>query len=102
MPSPAFAPYRDVRLGPSDIVLERKASGEIYVRSPHALGNYPARMTDPLDHWAAHASYRTLLAEKTSSGWRNVTYAEAQFFARRIGQALIDRGLSVERPVVIL
>ena len=31
-----------------------------------------------------------------------MTYAEAQFFARRIGQAVLNRGLSVERPVVIL
>jgi feruloyl-CoA synthase len=59
-------------------------------------------MTDCLDHWAAHASYRTFLAEKTHSGWRNLTYAEAQFFGRRIGQALLECGLSAERPLVIL
>jgi feruloyl-CoA synthase len=60
-------------------------------------------MTELLDHWARHASYRTFLAQREPKfGWRNVTYAEAQFFSRRIGQAILNRGLSVERPVVIL
>ena len=103
MTAPASTPYRDVRLGPSDIVIDRKSSGSIYVRSPHTLGEYPERMTDPLDYWAHHASYRTFLAQRESRrGWRNVTYAETQFFARRVGQALLNRGLSAERPVVIL
>ena len=73
------------------------------MRSPHVLGPYPDTMTQLLDHWAHHASYRTFLAQREPKwGWRNVTYAEAQFFARRIGQAIFNRGLSVERPVVVL
>ena len=34
--------------------------------------------------------------------WRRVTYAEALAAVRGIGQALLDRGLSPERPVAIL
>jgi feruloyl-CoA synthase len=83
--------------------VDRRTDGSILVRSPHALGAYPERMTEPFDHWAHHASYRTFLAQREPKfGWRNVTYAEAQFFARRIGQAVLNRDLSVERPVVIL
>jgi feruloyl-CoA synthase len=86
-----------------NITLDRQPNGIIYARSSQELGPCPQLVTDPLDHWAAHASYRTFLAEKEhKGGWRNVTYAETQFFARRIGQALVNRGLSVERPVVIL
>ena len=97
------ARYRSVRLGPSDVVIDHKPDGTILARSPHPLGKYPKKMTEPLDHWARHASYRTFLAQREPKfGWRNVTYAEAQFFGRRIGQALLNRGLSVERPVVIL
>ena len=96
-------PFRQVRLGPSDVTVERRSDGTILVRSPHSLGPYPARMTDRFDYWAHHASYRTFLAQREPKfGWRNVTYAEAQFFARRIGQSILNRGLSVERPVVIL
>jgi feruloyl-CoA synthase len=99
----AHAPYRKVRLGPSDVLVDQRPDGCILMRSPHALGRYPERMTEPFDYWARHASYRTFLAQREPKwGWRNVTYAEAQFFARRIGQALLNRGLSVENPVVIL
>ena len=52
---------------------------------------YPETMTERLDYWARHASYRTFLAERDARGhWRNVTYAEVQFFALRIGQALLE------------
>jgi feruloyl-CoA synthase len=96
-------PHRQVRLGPSDIVVDRRTDGSFLVRSPHPLGAYPERMTEPFDYWARHASYRTFIAQREPKfGWRNVTYAEAQFFARRIGQAIVNRDLSVERPVVIL
>src|SRR4026207_1953871 len=95
--------FRHMNLGPTDIVVDRRPDGTILVRSPHELGSYAERMTDQLDYWARHASYRTFLAERDAHGrWRNVTYAEAQYFARRIGQALINRDLSVERPVIIL
>ena len=99
----SHVPFRNVRLGSSDVVVDRRSDGTIVVRSAHPLGNYPERMTERFDHWARHASYRTFLAQREPKfGWRNVTYAEAQFFARRIGQAVLNRGLSVERPVVIL
>ena len=36
---------------------------------------YPETMTERLDYWARHASYRTFLAERDARGhWRNVTY----------------------------
>jgi feruloyl-CoA synthase len=85
------------------VVVERQADGTVRLRSTHDLGPYPEKITERLDHWARHASYRTFLAERDEHGrWRNVTYAEAQYFARRIGQALLNRGLSVEHPIVIL
>jgi len=90
---------------PSDrsVLIDRRPDGTLLARSPLELGPYAEKMTERLDYWAGRASYRTFLAERDSGGkWRNVTYAEAQYFARRIGQALVNRGLSVERPVIIL
>jgi feruloyl-CoA synthase len=84
-------------------VVDHRPDGALLIRSPHPLGAYPETLTERFDHWARHASYRTFLAQREPKfGWRNVTYAEAQFFARRIGQAILNRDLSVERPVVIL
>ncbi|CAG1013938.1 partial Long-chain-fatty-acid--CoA ligase, partial [Burkholderiaceae bacterium] len=64
---------------------------------------YPDRLTDRLQHWAAHAPERTLAAKRVRGGdWRRISYAEALRSARAIGQALIERGLSADRPVAIL
>jgi len=101
--SAATYPIRDVRLGPSDIVIDRRPNGTIYVRSKYPLGPYAEKMTERLDHWAAVAPDRTFLADRGPDGaWRRLTYAEAREQARRIGQALVDRGLSTDRPVAVL
>ena len=71
-------------------------------RSPHPLGAYPRAVTDWLDHWAGVAPDRVFLAEREGEAWRKLTYAEAREAARSIAQGLIDRGLSVDRPVAIL
>ena len=97
------APVRHVRLGPNDVVIERAPGGVIYARSPHPLGPYPEKLTESLDHWAATAPDRTFIARRGADGeWRRLTYSGAREQARRIAQALVNRGLSAERPVAIL
>ncbi len=95
-------PLRPVRLGPRDFVLERKPGGAIHIRSPHALGRYPDRLTERLLHWAQRAPERIFLAQRDRDGWRTVTYAETLALVRQIGEALLQRDLSAERPVAIL
>jgi len=97
------APIRRLRLGPSDTVVEPLGGGVLLMRSPHALGEYPARLTARLEHWARVAPERTFIAKRGPDGaWRTLSYAETLAAARRIGQALLDRGLSAERPLAIL
>ncbi|HEX7977115.1 MAG TPA: AMP-binding protein, partial [Gemmatimonadaceae bacterium] len=94
---------RHARLGPLDAVVDHRADGTTYVRSPHALGPYAAKLTERLQHWAAHAPDRTFLAQRDRNGaWRRLTYADALARTRRIAQALLDRELSEERPIAIL
>jgi feruloyl-CoA synthase len=88
---------------PADTIIERRADGAILARSPHALPPYPAKLTERLEQWADTAPDRTFLAERTaSSTWRTVSYAEALRRVRGVAQALLDRRLSNDRPVVIL
>ncbi len=88
--------------GPPHVAVERRADGAMIVTSPEPLLPYPRSMTDWLDHWALAAPDRVFLAERVEGAWRKVTYADARDLARRIAQALIDRGLDAERPVAIL
>src|SRR5262245_23146102 len=101
-PAPA-APFRPVRLGPRDVLVDRRADGTIYLLSPHELPVYPSKLTERLQHWAATAPERVYLAQRNASGgWRTVSYGEALGEVRRIGASLLTRELSAERPLVIL
>lgn len=99
----AASRFRPVRLGPSDLVVDRRPDGTIHLRSPHALGPYPAKLTERLEYWAGRTPDRVLFAQRDErGGWRSVTYAETLDKARRIGAALLARPVSPERPVAIL
>jgi feruloyl-CoA synthase len=96
------APIRPVALGLRDVTVERRADGTTLLRAPGPLGPYPDKITERLDYWAKVAPDRAFMAQRDGNGWRNVTYRQAREHARAIGQALLARGLSAERPVAIL
>ena len=83
----------------------RTEGANTYVMADVPLGDYPPRITDQLVRWARATPDQTLFAQRdpTLGGdWRRISFAQALDSARRIGQALLDRGLSAERPLVIL
>jgi feruloyl-CoA synthase len=96
--------YRPLRFGVTRCVLREGANGTVYIRADQALAPYPKRMTDRLLQWAQQDPDRVFMARRAAGGgdWQQVTYGEALARARRIGQALLDRGLSADRPVAIL
>lgn len=102
------ARFRPLRFGVTRVTVREGAPGMTYLEADQALQPYPARLTDRLAHWARTAPERSFMARRValpdggSGDWRHVTYGEAWAQARSIAQALIDRGLSAERPVVIL
>ena len=95
-------PVRPVRLGSSDIVAERRADGCVLLRAPHALGAYPRQLPERLDWWAEQAPERIFLAQREGGGWRTLRYGEARERARRVGQYLLQKNLSAERPLAVL
>jgi len=85
------------------VSIDRRADGTIYLKPKIALGDYPARLTDRLHHWARIEPNRIFMAERDASGgWRQITYAQLLTSTRRIASGLLARGLSAEKPVVIL
>ena len=102
------ARYRDMRYGITRVEVQTRENGVQYAQADEPLQTYPHRMTDKLLHWARVAPERSLMARRkrlpdgTTGDWEHLTYAQAVTAARRIGQALLHKGLSVDRPVVIL
>jgi feruloyl-CoA synthase len=96
-------PLRAISFGNPDVSIERRDDGTIYLRPKVKLGDYPVRITDRLHHWAKAAPDRVFMAERdTGGGWRQITYTQLLTSTRAIASALLARGLSVEKPIVIL
>ncbi len=96
-------PLRAISFSDPEVSVERKANGTIYLRPKKALGEYPVRLTDRLHHWAKATPGCVFMAERAGGrGWRQLTYEELLVSSRHIASALLARGLSAERPVVIL
>jgi len=92
---------RQVNVLHAEAEFHHRADGVTYVRSPRALGPYPAKLTERLEWWAAKTPDRIFLAQRDlSQGWRKVSYAAALAQVRSIAQSLLDRRL--DRPVAIL
>jgi len=103
IPDAARAPLRPISFGRPQVRIERSDDGTIYVRPTAALVDYPRRLTDRLHHWAGVEPNRVFMAERAADGgWRTITYAQLLDASRHVASALLARGLSAERPVMIL
>lgn len=100
--------YRPMQFGVTRVAMREGPGGVRYMKADQPLGEHARRMTDRLVHWAETVPDRTFMARRakhadgTTGDWRHVSYQEALDSARRIGQALLERGLSPEKPVAIL
>ena len=103
--------YRLMTFGVSHVVLREGGPGVRYVQAEQPLQAYAPSMGERLVHWANVRPEHTLFAqrerledgkESSLGDWRRLSFAQALRAARNIGQALLNRGLSAERPVLIL
>jgi feruloyl-CoA synthase len=107
--TPTSAPrYRPLTFGVTRIAAREGDGGTRYIKADQPLGDYAARITDRFLHWAQTVPERSFLARRvrqadgSTGDWQHLSYGQALASARALGQALLDRGLSADRPVVIL
>ena len=94
---------RGVKLWSPRLRWEVRSDGSMLVWREDKLRKYPDKMNERLVHWATIDPDRTWMADRLESGeWRRVSYGECLRQVRAIGQALLDLGLSTERPLAIL
>ncbi|RKP49693.1 feruloyl-CoA synthase [Pararobbsia silviterrae] len=97
-----FAGYRPVSIGQSSPRVERRGE-DWYIEAREPLGAYPHLLTERLVSGARAHPDRWLVARRGADGeWIGISYAQMLERARSIGQALLDRHLSTDRPLVIL
>jgi feruloyl-CoA synthase len=96
---PLFAPPRII----ADSAGEPRGDGSLVLRSAQPLGDYPVTVVHSLWKWAQADPGHPLVAERGSDGgWRTCSYGEAAAAAEAIAQALLDRGLGPDRPLLVL
>jgi feruloyl-CoA synthase len=95
-------PFAQLDFAPPAVDLQTLDDGSMVLRSPLPLGDHPPKLGLLLEHWAQAEPERTFLAERAGETWREVGYREALDAVRALAQALLERGLGPQRPLVIL
>lgn len=83
--------------------METRPDGSVLVWQDGALECWPRATTERLMHFAGDRPDATWLAERDDAGgWRRISYAEGARLVQAIGSSLLARGVSAERPLLIL
>ncbi|HEX6706950.1 MAG TPA: feruloyl-CoA synthase [Albitalea sp.] len=100
----APARWRHTRVGGCvSAVVDQRPGGIVRLRSTEPLGTFPQRLADRFEHWAKETPDRVFVAKRRAGGdWQRITYAQMLARMRQVGQALVERCLSAERPLAIL
>ena len=101
-PLASATPFRSFVMADCHADLERRADGTLLVKNKYPLAPYPTKITEKLDHWAKVAPDRIWLAARENGQWRTITYRQGLHHVRQMASALLDRGLSADRPLMIL
>ncbi|HCN70756.1 MAG TPA: feruloyl-CoA synthase, partial [Pusillimonas sp.] len=95
--------FRPVAFGPYISNVEKRPDGGYILRSPEPLQPYQRCYTEALVYWAENAPDRTFLARRNAQGeWVHLSYASALQRVLHIAQALLNRKLNADRPLMIL
>ncbi len=96
-------PFKPLPMLPPKIYSQRRGDGSYIIRSLYDLGQQHRSIAHLLEQRAAEHPTRNLLAQRTPQGpWRTITYGEMNQRASAIAEALLDRKLGPDTPLLIL
>ena len=96
-------PLRTISLATPSIAATPLAGGGVILKSNDPLREYETQLGDLMRKWAEARPDAIFLAERTADGdWRSATYSEARQSCDAISQSLLDRGLGLDKPVMLL
>jgi feruloyl-CoA synthase len=101
-------PFKPLPQKAPHIVVERKSDGTVYIGSRHQPGPMPRSIAHLLEEKvAAHPDrnfigQRQMLPDGKTGDWKYITYGEANARANAVAQALLNRGLGPDAPLMVL
>ena len=98
----AQAPHRPIAFAPARVTRTTDADGTILLTCGTPLGAYEPSLARLFRSAAKAHPDRVFLAERQGDGWRRLTYVQARATVDALAANLIERGLSPQRPVMIL
>lgn len=102
MPASADTATSPVSLAQVQLDRSIDDAGRVRLRPKVKLPDYDPSLARLFRRAVEQAPAKVFLAERKGDAWRKITYEEARGNVDAIASALIERGLSAERPVVIL
>src|SRR5215510_562001 len=97
------SPLRPIALATVDVVCEAGADGSMRMRSRTSLAAYDPSLARVFRSAVERNPSGLFLAERDAGGtWRKLTYEATRRLVDALAQGLIERGLSAERPLMIL
>ena len=106
--SSALPPFRKVNYVEPRVEVERRDDGSIILRNPHPMADPARNLIEPIRKWASERPDQPWLGQRAQpagggrfGAWRLLTYRQADVFVTAIAQALIERGLGQQHPVMI-
>jgi len=100
--APAAAPHRPIAFGPARATRTTDPDGTIRLSSSDPLGAHDPSLARLFRSAVEAQPTRIFLQERAGEGWRALSYEQARSKVDAVAAALISRGLSAERPVMIL
>jgi feruloyl-CoA synthase len=100
MPEPP--PDRPIAFAPVDIACDEVPGGGFRLRSRTPLGPHDPSLGRMFRAAVEVQPDRVFLAERSSDGWRRLTYAASRPIVDAIATAFLERGLPAERPIMVL
>jgi feruloyl-CoA synthase len=98
----ASAPHRPIAFAPARASRMTDPDGTIRIVCDTALGAYDPSLARLFRAAVEAQPARTFLAERAGDNWRKLTYEQARPRVDTLAAALIERGLSAQRPLMIL
>jgi feruloyl-CoA synthase len=98
----APTPLRPIAYAPPRVVCERSGDGVLRYRSTEPMAPHDPSLARLFRAAVERNPAGIFLAEREGGHWRKLTYAAARLLVDALAAGLIERGLSAERPVMIL